>query len=337
VAVPNGLTEEDEQLHEPSDDPLWCENYMTVAYAPEHELGAYIHLCRTPAEREMWEQEFVLYLPGDRFLVANGVGRGQFVDGTLTAGNLTLRCDKPFERWTQSYVGGARLVTGEELRSGPLQDGPHVPVEFHMEVRGWGPAFLYETMAGQTWGHGHYDHHHEVSGTLVYGTEQVEFAGSGLRDHSWGPRDYTLLGDHLWIHGQFPDSGRTFMIAHVEGVNGAAPFTYAVLGDRNGTELVSAKGPLPLARSVEEAERAGYVLEFATSSGPAVITAEILAPMRMAFRGRNGISMGFHRAPGINHDYIEAHSRFEWDGEVGYGLTERSIQLFGTATGKAAE
>ena len=60
----------------------------------------------------------------------------------------------------------------------------------------------------------------------------------------------------------------------------------------------------------------------------ATITAEILAPMRMVFRGPSGISMGFHRGPEVNHDYVEAQSRFTCDGEVGYGLTERSVELF---------
>ncbi len=35
--------------------------------------------------------------------------------------------------------------------------------------------------------------------------------------------------------------------------------------------------------------------------------------------------IGNHAGPAIDHDDVDAFTRFTWDGEVGYGLTERTV------------
>lgn len=326
--IPASLSPEDELTHQTTGEALWSENYLTQAYDPDAGVGVYFHLCHMPAENGMWEQEFVIYLPDDHFLVANGVSPGSTEEGVI-AGNVSFRCDKPYEQWTKRFIGGARLVTGEELRAGPLRDGAHVPVEFEIQTTAFGPPVVFHDMPEQPWGKGHYEQHHDITATLRYGTEELRLRGTGLRDHSWGVRDYALIGNTVWLHGQFPDSGRNFTVVHVPGVPPAEPFTFATLGDRDGIETAQLINDPPVAMSVEQAERGGYTLELKSASRSATISAEILAPMRMAFRGPSGISMGFHRGPDINHDYVEAQSRYTCDGEIGYGLTERSVQLFG--------
>jgi hypothetical protein len=325
VDIPAALTPEDELPHEPSDAPLWCENYLPQAYCPNAGIGVYFHLCHSPQEG-LWEQEFVIYLPDDRFLVASAVSQG-VVDNGIYTSNISFHCDEPFQQWTKRYIGGARLVTGDELRAGPLTDGAHVRVEFEMQTTALGPPFEFEGMPDQIWATRHYEQHHEVAGTLKYGRERIDFSGTGLREHSWGPRDYKLFGNTVWLHGQFPESGRTFVVVHVPGVGSARPFNYALIGDRTKMERATLSNKLPLVSNVEEAERGGYILELESPSGTAKISGEIISAMRMAFRGANGISMGFHRGPDVNHVYVEAQTRYEWDGEIGYGLSERSMDI----------
>jgi hypothetical protein len=325
VDIPASLGPEDELPHEPSDAPLWCENYLSQAYCADAGIGVYFHLCHSPRER-LWEQEFVVYLPDDRFLVANAVSQG-VVDNGIYTSNISFHCDEPFEQWAKRYVGGARLVGGDELRAGPLTDGAHVPVEFEMATTAMGPPFEFENMPSEIWATRHYEQHHDVVGSLKYGDEKIDFSGTGLREHSWGPRDYKLFGNTVWLHGQFPRSGRTFMVVHVPGVPPAQPFVYALIGDRTGVQRATVSGALPTAASVEEAEQGEYTLQLESPSGTAVISGQIISAARMAFRGANGISLGSHRGPDINHVYVEAQTRYEWDGETGYGLSERSLQM----------
>ena len=49
----------------------------------------------------------------------------------------------------------------------------------------------------------------------------------------------------------------------------------------------------------------------------------------MSFVGPAEIAIGTHSAPAANHHYIEGVARFDWDGEVGHGIAERSVALGG--------
>ena len=64
-----------------------------------------------------------------------------------------------------------------------------------------------------------------------------------------------------------------------------------------------------------------YVLEL----GEHRIRGEILHLLPNGFDGPNDICLGYDPAVTSAANF-EAMSRFEWDGEVGYGLTERSLR-----------
>jgi hypothetical protein len=64
-----------------------------------------------------------------------------------------------------------------------------------------------------------------------------------------------------------------------------------------------------------------YILEL----GEHRISAEILHLLPNGFEGPNDICLGYDPAITTTANF-EAMSRFEWDGEVGYGLTERSLR-----------
>ena len=65
-----------------------------------------------------------------------------------------------------------------------------------------------------------------------------------------------------------------------------------------------------------------YVLEL----GEHRINAEILHPFPNGFDGPNDICIGYDPAVTATANF-ENLSRFEWDGEIGYGHAERSIRL----------
>src|SRR5262249_31920742 len=134
----------------------------------------------------------------------------------------------------------------------------------------------------QSWGHGHYEGHQEVSGTLSFGDEEVAVSGTGLRDHSWGPRDYNRIGSTSWVHGPVP-SGETFMVVLVTGTPPAKPFSYAVISDGSSITPVEVL-EIPTATGASEAGE-GYELVFESPGGPSSIRAEVLTTMPMSFLG----------------------------------------------------
>jgi hypothetical protein len=323
IVRPAWLSEEDELPHPPPDTALWCENYLAYAYAPASQIGVYVHMCHRGGPPELWDEKFVVALPDDRFLLAKSFSRGFSDQGPATAG-VTMRCREPFRIWTLSFHGAARLISGEELRSSPLTDGLHTPVELELTCRAFGPAYDFGAeKLDQSWGTGHYEQAHRVGGELTVGGRTFSLEGTGLRDHSWGTRDYAQIGSTIWVHGQFPRSGRSFMAVQVSGRPPRKPFAYAVSSDGRSVLPAAAQGLRPPADRAQAGEK--YTFDLVTAEGTSRVRAEILKSIDMAFIGPSEIGLGTHHGADVNHAYLESFTRFEWDGEVGYGATDVSI------------
>jgi hypothetical protein len=321
---PGWLSDADELPHTPGDVELWCENYLSYVYAPDSTIGVYSHMCHRGGRPELWDEKVVIALPGDRFLLAKSFSRGYPDHGPATAG-LSLRCEDPFRLWTQRFHGAARLMSGDELRAGPLSDGLHVPVELVLTCHAFSPAYDFGAeKLDESWGTGHYEQHHRATGELRFGGEVFALDGTGLHDHSWGPRDYAQIGSTVWVHGQFPQSGRSFMAVIVTGRAPRPPFTYSVMSDGRSLIPVTARGIEPRSSRAQADE--DFTLELDGPDGPSIVRAQVLKSIDMAFIGPTEIGLGTHRGPDVNHAYIESFTRFDWDGEVGYGATDVSIE-----------
>lgn len=312
------LTDSDELPHAVGTDPLWSENWLTYGWSPENAIGVYFHICRRPGPIGVYEETFNVYLPENRVLTSRGFAPIRNPLGP-NAGAVSFECNEPFKRWTKSFRGAARLVTVQQLWAGPLEDGPQVDVDFTMSIDAMSPPFDYGAeRLEQSWGTGHYEQHHEMTGVLRFDGQEFRLQGAGLRDHSWGPRDWTGIGETTWYHGQFTGSGRSFMVISVPGRPPFEPFRYAVVSDRHRVyQAAIEKVP-----DVPEVYRAGghYRLELTTAAGPALIHAEPTQSMPMTFIAPAEIGHGIHQNPTDTHDFIETMTRFEWDGEVGYGM-----------------
>jgi hypothetical protein len=325
---PDWLTDKDEMPHDPGADmpSLWCENYLSYVWSPANELGIYVHLCRKPGAIEVWDEQVIVALPGDRYLLAKGFSEGVIDQGPSVAG-IHMRCEEPFARWTKRFRGGARLVSGDEYREGPLIDGEHVAVEWETAWTPFSPPFDFGSgTLDQAWAVGHYEQHHRVTGTLRFLDETYDIAGTGMRDHSWGARDYREIGTTTWLHGQFPGSGRWLMAVLVTGMAPKPPFAFALIGDGDSVTVVEADG-VPSAGTLEETA-SPYVLTLSAEDGPTIrVSAEVVNQLRAALVGPGEIALGTFSAPVANHHYVDAFTRFDWDGDIGYGITERSVDL----------
>ncbi|WP_084027694.1 hypothetical protein [Mycobacterium avium] len=323
---PSYLKDSDELPQPVRDIPLWSENYLTQAFDPSTGVGFFFHLSRMPFNYNVWEGVFTCYLPGDRFLVARDFSWDSNDKGP---GSNALRFEvvKPWERWSKRFRGAALLVTGDQLRAGPIADDSHVFVDADLTFDNIGPVFDIGDMGDQFWARAHYEQHGKFSGRvsfdathLALGSESYEFNGTGLRDHSVGARDILKMNNHVWTHGEFP-SGRLFMVMDVHTKVGP-PFLYVVVGDKDGFHTVELTRPTA---RIDDPSQVfdSHELCFVGPDGPSVIKAEILQAIPYSFTGPNEWSLGTH--PNAHHLVIEGLTRFEWDGEVGYGLTERSV------------
>jgi hypothetical protein len=324
VAYPDYLSESDDYTHDVRDEPLWSENYLSQAYSPATETGIYMHFNRPPFDNRLWHDIFVAYLPNDEFLVAKGFTPESSDAADPRGAGLEWTCDEPFRQWTKRFHGAVRHVSGDELRAGPLRDGMHTNAEMEIVYRALSPAFDVGALSEeQNWAVQHYEQHCEVTGYLDYGGKHVEFDGTGLRDHSWGPRDLSFMGNHVWLHGQFAD-GRTFMCIYVNTRSGEGRLNKSVIGAGEHMEPVELLEPPLIERDGQELDP--YVLQFRRSDGSvAEIRAEVLQGVPIALVGPSEMAYGVDDRPDCTHVLYECQARFEWDGVIGHGLSERTV------------
>jgi len=299
---------------------MWSENYLSGACFPAAGAGVWLHQCRPQHDTRFWEEIFTFMLPGDRYLVAKGA---RLADGPAPAGPaLTYECLQPFAKWRKSFHGLARLVSGEELRAGALTDGPHIAVDMELIWTGVGPAFDMD-MSEQSWASvkAHYQQHCRITGTIDFGGEHLDLDGYGIRDHSWGPRDLSRLGNHVWIYGEL-ESGRRIMYFHHVAEDGVGLLEHAHEADDDPRPLVAA-GELAVPRP-PQAWAEPYVIELRRADGEVLpLRGEILSAPALALTNGSEMQLG---APGpdATHHLFECATRFEWAGEGGYGITEWS-------------
>lgn len=168
-----------------------------------------------------------------------------------------------------------------------------------------------------------------MTGQISIDGEPIRFTGTGLQVHSWGPRDYSLLGDTFWAQGQFLESGRSFMVIRVSGKPPRPDFTFALVSHRHETTTPRPALELPLPSSDADLEEH---VEFALAlpdGSTARISAELIAPVPMTTVG--SVEIAFGRPAEAFRLEREVFARFTWDGEIGYGLVDRTLEMTGTA------
>jgi hypothetical protein len=317
--VLHGLTPADDLPHEVLDVPDWSENYLSYASFPTAGLSHWLHHGRTNWNPHLWQEIVVFYLPDDRYLVSKATARIAEDAGPRGAG-LYYRCEEPFREWTKTFRGGARLVSGDELRAGALTDGDSVGLEFDLRWRAVSPAFTMDTTK-QTWTDAHYEQHCSVAGRVAWDGNELIVQGSGLRDHSWGPRDWRPVGRHAWIHAHW-DDGRSFMIFYLVSRDGAHTLSHVTVDMGSGPEDAELTSVAPLCGSIADGLQ-GYRLDIRNASGLRVIVdAEVQQAATLAMLGKSELGIGACAAAA--RLLSEAQTRFSWDGDVAFGLTERS-------------
>jgi hypothetical protein len=317
IATPAGLSDESEfPLRAFPNIPLWAENYCFVAYDPIREIGLWTHLGRAPFDPTLWRELTMVYLPTGERLINKSYGRTEHTRGPGGA-TLSHECIVPWNHWRSRRDGGSLRTTVKELDTGMAFDRAHERVAFDLTWDANSPVWNWGTVEDEHgWGKLHYEQLCRVRGSFTIAGKEIAFDGHGLRDHTSGPRDFTIFTSHIWAWANFP-SGRGFILLTllIDGNLIGRAVTY-----ENGELVDQVLSNPPLLTDRSQADDS-YVLEL----GPHRISAEILHPFPNGFDGPNDICLGYDPAVTTTANW-ESLSRFTWDGEVGYGHTERSLR-----------
>ncbi|MGI9327359.1 MAG: DUF7064 domain-containing protein [Pseudomonadales bacterium] len=183
----------DELMHPVGDDPAWSESYYFNFVDPQSKLGMFTRMGFRPGNG--WADALhVVYLPGKR--VAFTYGRREIepdlaiYDNDLAAGNLRLSCVEPHKRWRIHYQGPAQDIEDAAIllqRSKARPENWFTATELAMDLDF---ACLTKPHYAAQGRRGHFEQSGRVTGRIELGGEQWQVAGYGVRDKSWGPRDW---------------------------------------------------------------------------------------------------------------------------------------------------
>ncbi|HKS91805.1 MAG TPA: hypothetical protein VJQ83_07745 [Tepidiformaceae bacterium] len=180
----------DDDIHPVGADKAWSESYYFNFYDPDREVGMFTRMGLRP--NEGWcDALHVLYLGGER--VAFTYGREALPEMTdrLQVGGLQLTRGESFKRWTVAYDGPAQDIADPSIlitRRRERPEGWFKPANLDMSVEFEALAEPHYSGEGQR---GHFEQPGAVRGTVTLGDETWDVSSYGVRDKSWGPRNWS--------------------------------------------------------------------------------------------------------------------------------------------------
>ena len=187
-----------EQMHPVSNEPAWSESYYFNFVDPVSKIGMFTRMGFRPGDG--WADALhVIYLEGSRVAFTYGrrnIGEDLIqYDGDLKVGELQIECLTPHKAWTIEYDGPAQdiqdaatLLTRSKLRP----DGWFEPASLNMNLSFdciTEPHFTH-SQDGATGAYGHFEQSGRIRGNITLGDRTWQVDGYGVRDKSWGPRDW---------------------------------------------------------------------------------------------------------------------------------------------------
>ncbi|MEW2581254.1 DUF7065 domain-containing protein [Streptomyces syringium] len=246
------LASADEFQHPPGPDPRWQESYWFSAADHRNHCGVDAHLAHLPHEGCTEAQITVITPEG---IVS--LGARYAVDDPLAVPGLDADVRVPFEHWTLRYEGHG--VDGPDSNGLYAQTPGEVPFGFSLDIHQPLPPADFQSAYTDTISPGVAHHHYAgaavFTGELHCAGQRTPLSGLLVRDHTWGPRDWTfdlMQGSLLAL-----DQAQVFMAAasflsagHWSGV--------CVVHDKDGTHRLPAPwtrpGGLPVRDTWHSAE-----------------------------------------------------------------------------------
>lgn len=329
-------------IGEKPDKYRFAENYMLAVYDPVLDLGMWLHLGTCPDDFTQWEEQVLIALPGNEgFLWTRGYSRPK---NEIKPGgaNLFFEIVDPFVKSHVRFDGIGVRTPYEEMMADRVRDGQQELFALDLTINSLAPAWDNHVSAtsssgrgsleDQSWASEHYQQALQAVGTVRINGKDLAFNGTGTRDHSRGQRGHKTSefgGHNLWV-APFP-SGKAFGMQRMWKPDGTPTLDVGFVfidGQFMHCDLLSPPGYL------EKISLSGDPIELVMGSslGEHRITGTIRKSTFVTFNSPWGYFFGVDQNDprGI---FSQGFCEFNWDGETGYGLAERSGQV-GVVPGK---
>lgn len=232
------LTPEDEGMHPDEGKSNFNESMYFNLIDPQQRVGGWFRVGNRPNEKHA-EMSACVYLPDGRI---GFMHRKPEIAGNTSFDAAGLRFDilEPYRRQKLAYSGPLCLMQNPQDMANPsraFKENPSVDCEVAIDCEGVSPMHGgLRVMADGSpmpdvgFAKGHYEQHIAGTGHITVDGVRYDVRGFGLRDHSWGPRNWSAIPWYRWLPMNF---GRDFamMVSIVCLPNGFGMPTGMVLRD----------------------------------------------------------------------------------------------------------
>jgi hypothetical protein len=195
--------------HEPDETASYNESTYYNFASPASGVVGWLRIAVQP-NRPAGQATALVFLPEGETLM-NFTRVAETAADALNVGPIAIEITEPHRRQRVTFDGRASVFADPRVLADPKTAFREAPVEdlrIDLAVTGNGDSFgasgedlanvLEETMAL-----GHYEQFIRLDGTVRVGAREYRLEGGGLRDHSWGPRDWAGPLYYRWITASF--------------------------------------------------------------------------------------------------------------------------------------
>ena len=215
VAVFGNIQTKDDYTHELGPEENFNESMYFNFFDQRAGSGGFLRIGNR-ANEGYAEMTLCLYQPGGEVLF--NYMRPQIAhNDAMDAAGMRFEVLEPLAKHLTVYEGGAVFLTEPAQMADPsraFRENPHKRVSLELVHEAVGPVY---GSAGsdrraenpdQEFARAHYEQHMRVHGAITIDDKTTEIDGTGLRDHSWGPRYWQAIHSYRWLTCTFgPDLG----------------------------------------------------------------------------------------------------------------------------------
>lgn len=336
--------EHDYALVEPiPGEPDIAETFNIWLYDGKKNIGVNLHPYATGGALDC---AVTVFLPDGRIARANYGSAAKITGAAKPASQFVqLHCIEPLKLWEANVTSAPVYVTSDaEQAAGTVSDEtPTEKISLHASFRTTAPAWINGALlpesrqtidevafffgvrlaSGYSPQSYRYDQLIEGEGTIEFEGNVFDFHGVGLRGRVRGVRRMPGMNGHTWAEGYFPESrrgfGTTMFLRNGGGYLHSEAFIYQ--DDRMYPARI-----IHIPHIDRSAEPKPYVFELACDELGLVRIEGI--DVRAFWWQMQG--WGAHAPIKFGRDATapvlmkQGIGRFSWDGDIGYGLVERS-------------
>jgi len=216
VAALGDIQAKDDYTHPLGPEENFNESMYYNFFDPKAGAGGFVRIGNR-ANEGYAEVTVCLYLPTGE--VAFNYLRPRIESNdAMDAAGMRFEVIEPLVKHRATYDGEAVLLKDPAQMADPskaFRENPHAKVQVDIESEAMAPVYgsaghnRTETQ-GQEFARAHYEQHMRTRGTITVNGETTRIDGTGLRDHSWGPRYWQAIHSYRWLTCAFgPDFSMT--------------------------------------------------------------------------------------------------------------------------------